>query len=449
MSDLKIALVDLDRRTAEIVSQGEDLRREAIGGAALNLALIGQYGAGSLVFGAGPLAGTLAPASALLVASFAPGAAGAATQLPMATQAAQLPSTRHVTLLLTAGPDFRCSGIDHLVLLGAADRPALIHIDRGGVRFLEPPQAADLPSLEKALRRSSPPFRSAILTGPAADAGVSLAAASLGIKGSLDKAGLAGAMAAKNLRGILLGGSGGIGFATEDLRRSLELAEKIKSHRKKTGGFTSLVKAAGGGDCLKALKGAKLSDAACFHCPAPCMVHARFAAVDPHLPHGPKKQNGVLLMDHLGWITLARKRGEGVLPLLAETLRLGFDPSKVAAFLPAVGSPASDMDALAALARAGSDAASTSVIKMGTAPDLTLHNRELSRMIDLTFGGGLPQIGTGEEARRQTALAFVLGICPLFLLRFPQTAGDLLAFLPAGVSSASLDRAAERVLAQG
>jgi hypothetical protein len=446
MSDLKIALVDLDRRTAEIVSQGEDLQREAIGGAALNLALMKRYGTGSLVFGAGPLAGTLAPASALLVASFAP---GAAVNVARAASEAASAATCHVPLLLTAGPDFRCSGIDHLVLLGAADRPALIHIDRGGVRFLEPPQATDLPSLEKALRRSSPPFRSAILTGPAADAGGSLAAASLGIKGSLDKAGLAGAMAAKNLRGILLGGSGGIGFAAEDLRRSLELSGKIKKLKKKVGGFASLVKAAGGGDCLKALKGAKLSDAACFHCPAPCMVHARFAAADPHLPHGPKKQNGVLLMDHLGWIALARRRGEGILPLLAETLHLGFDPSKVAAFLPAVGSPASDMDTLATLARGGQAASPTSILKMGTAPDFALDNRELSRMIDMTFGGGLPQIGTGEEARRQTAFAFVLGICPLFLLRFPQTAGDLLAFLPAGVSPASLDRAAERVLAQG
>ena len=430
MSYMRMAVVRLDKRTAEVMTPDGDLLEESVG-AALNLALIERYGADSLVFGGGPLTGTLAPASALLVGSFAKGAAAKPAQ---AAQSAQSTLIRHVPLLLTAGPDFRFSGIDHLVLLGAAERPTLLHIDGGRVRFVDlPKQAADLPSLQTALRRTAPPFRSAILTGPAADAGVPFAAVSLGAKGSLDKAGLAGAMAVKNLKGILLGGSGGIAFAAEDLRRSLELVAKIKGQKKKAGGFVSLVDAAGGGDCLKYLKGAKLRDAACFHCPAPCMVHARFAAVDPHLPQGPKKQNVVLLMDPLGWIALARRRGEGALPLLGEAIRLGIDPAAAALFLPREANPASDIDALSALAQGGP------ALSPSTASPTT----------DLTFGGGLSPIGTGEEARRITALAFVLGVCPLFLQRFPQAVGDLLAFLPADVSPASLNRAAERVFAQG
>jgi len=430
MSDLRMAVVHLDNRTVEVVTPDGDLRRESVG-AALNIALIERYGKESLVFGGGPLTGTFAPASALLVGSFAKGAAAKPAQ---AAQSAQSTSIRHVPLLLTAGPDFRFSGIDHLVLLGAAERPTLLHIDGGRVRFVElPKQAGDVPSLETSLRRSAPPFRSAILTGPAADAGVPFAAASIGAKGSLDKAGLAGAMAAKNLKGILLGGSGGIGFAAEDLRRSLELVEKIKGQKKKAGGFTSLVEAAGGGDCLKALKGATLRDAACFHCPAPCMVHAEFAETNPRLPGGPKKKGGVLLLDHMGWIALAKKRGGQSLPLLREALRLGLDPSAAASFLPREGTLASDIDALSALAQGGP------ALSPSTASPTT----------DPTFGGGLSPIGTGEEARRITALAFVLGVCPLFLQRFPQAVGDLPAFLPADVSPASLDRAAERVFAQG
>ena len=430
MSDLRMAVVRLDKRTAEVVTPDGDLRRESVG-AALNIALIERYGKESLVFGGGPLTGTFAPASALLVGSFAKGAAAKPAQ---AAQSAQSTSIRHVPLLLTAGPDFRFSGIDHLVLLGAADRPTLLHIDGGRVRFVElPKQAGDVPSLENSLRRSAPPFRSAILTSPAAEAGVPFAAASIGAKGSLDKAGLAGAMAVKNLKGIMLGGSGGIAFAAEDLRRSLELVEKIKRQQKKAGGFTSLVEAAGGGDCLKALKGAKLRDAACFHCPAPCMVHAEFAETNPRFPGGPKKKGGVLLLDHMGWIALAKKRGGQSLPLLREALRLGLDPSAAASFLPREGTPASDIDALSALAQGGP------ALSPSTASPTT----------DLTFGGGLSPIGTGEAARRITALAFVLGVCPLFLQRFPQTVGDLPAFLPADVSPASLDRAAERVFAQG
>ena len=427
MSYMRMAVVHLDNRTVEVVTPDGDLARESVG-AAFNLALIERYGADSLVLGGGPLTGTLAPASALLVGSFAPGVAA------QAAQSAQSTSIRHVPLLLTAGPDFRFSGIDHLVLLGAAERPTLLHIDGGRVRFVElPKQASDLPSLETSLRRSAPPFRSAILTSPAAEAGVPFAAASIGAKGSLDKAGLAGAMAVKNLKGILLGGSGGIGFAAEDLRRSLELVAKIKGQKKKAGGFTSVVEAAGGGDCLKALKGAKLRDAACFHCPAPCMVHAEFAETNPRLPGGPKKKGGVLLLDHMGWIALAKKRGGQSLPLLREALRLGLDPSAAASFLPREGTPASDIDALSAMAKGGP------ALSPSTASPTT----------DLTFGGGLAPIGTGEAARKRNALAFVLGVCPLFLQRFPQVAEALPAFLPADVTPASLDRTADNLLAWG
>lgn len=428
MSYMRMAVVHLDNRTVEVVTPDGDLAWESVG-AAFNLALIERYGADSLVFGGGPLTGTFAPASALLVGSFAKGAAAKPAQ---AAQSAQSTPIRHVPLLLTAGSDFRFSGIDHLVLLGDAERPTLLHIDGGRVRFVDlPKQAADLPSLGTSLRRFAPPFRSTILTGPAADAGVPFAAVSLGAKGSLDKAGLAGAMAVKNLKGILLGGSGGIAFAAEDLRRSLELVEKIKRQQKKAGGFTSLVEEAGGRDCLKALKGATLHDTACFHCPAPCMVHAEFAETDPRLPGGPKKKGGVLLLDHMGWIALAKKRGGQSLPLLREALRLGLDPSAAASFLPREGTPASDLDALSALAQGGP------ALSPSTASPTT----------DLTFGGGLSPIGTGEEARRITALAFVLGVCPLFLQRFPQVAEALPAFLPADVTPASLDRTADNLLA--
>lgn len=440
MRELRMAVVHLDRRTAEVITPERDLVRESVGGAALNLALIGRYGAGSMVFGIGPLTGTFAPASALLAASFAPAEAaqqGHAAPAARTADSASAAAIRHVPLLLTAGADFRCSGIDHLVLLGAAEEPALIHIDGGLVRFLEPPKpAADLPALGRALRRSSPPFRSAVLTSPAADAGIPFASVSIGLKGSLDKAGLAGAMATKNLKGIMFGGSGGIGFENQDLSRSLEIAGKIRKLQKKAGGFDALVKAIGNGNERKALRGATIREAACFHCPAPCMAHARFNAVDPHHSRNPKKQDGVLLMDHAGWVALAQKRGAAALPLLSESIRLGLDPCVAASFLSPAGgkeAPASDFAVLQDLAK-GAGPSSTASASAAAA--------------ELTFGGSPLFPGAGEEARRRTALAFVLGICPIFLRRFPLLSGDLPAFLP-DIPPASLERAAKSVLVQG
>lgn len=441
MRELRMAVVHLDRRTAEVITPERDLVRESVGGAALNLALIGRYGAGSLVFGVGPLTGTFAPASALLAASFAPGEAaqqGHAAPAARPAASASAAAIRHVPLLLTAGPDFRCSGFDHLVLLGAAEEPAVVHIDGGLVRFLELPKpAADLPALERALKRSSPPFRSAVLTSPAADAGIPFASVSIGLKGSLDKAGLAGAMATKNLKGILFGGSGGIGFENQDLNRSLEIAGKIRKLRKKAAGFDAVVEAIGNGNERKALCGATIQEAACFHCPAPCMVHARFNAVDPPHSRNPKKQGGVLLMDHAGWVALAPKRGATALPLLSESIRLGLDPCAAASFLsPAEGTVtlASDFAVLQDLAEGAGSSPSASASAAAA---------------DLIFGGSPLFSGAGEEARRRTALAFVLGICPIFLQRFPALSGDLQVFLPPDVPPAFLDRAAKSVLAQG
>ena len=440
MRELRVAVVHLDRRTAEVITSEPDLVREWVGGAALNLTLIGRYGTSSMVFGTGPLTGSLAPASALLVASFAPREAaerGRAAPAARTADSASAAAIRHVPLLLTAGPAFRCSGIDHLVLLGAAEEPVLIHIDGGLVRFLEPPKpAADLPTLGRALRRFSPPFRSAVLTSPAADAGIPFVSASISLKGSLDKAGLAGAMATRNLKGILFGGSGGIGFAHQDLSRSLEIAGKIRPLHKKAGGFDAVVKAIGGGNERKALSGAKIQEAACFHCPAPCMLHARFNAVDPHHLRNPKKQVGVLLMDHAGWVALARKRSATVLPLLSESIRLGLDSCVAALFL----SPDGGIETLA------SDIAFLQDLAKGAGPSPPAAAAAASA--NLTFGGSPLFPGADEEARHRTALAFVLGLCPIFLQRFPSVSGDLPAFLP-DVPSASLDRAAKSVLVQG
>jgi len=428
VKDLRTVIVHLDRRTAEAMPVDGGIREASVGGAAVNLALIERHGREAIVFGAGPLTGTLAPASALLIGSFRPGAASGP-----AAQAAPSQSIRHVPLLVTAGPDFRCSGIDHLVILGTAERPTLLHLDGGRVLFVDPPPQPDGMSLRTSLRRTAPPFRSAILTGKSADAGAAFASVSIDAKGSLDKVNLAGAMAAKNLRGLLLGGTGGVAFAADDLRRSLEIAGKVKTLRKKGLGFDPFVRAAGGGDSLKSLKGARIQEAACFHCPAPCMAHARFAWSDPRRPQGEKREESVLLMDHSGWIALAQRRPGTALPLLAESIRLGLDPVAVASLLPAVGEGglSFDIDLLAALAQ-------------GTGPSQS----GSSMVAALIFGGSPILAGTGDESRRRAALALVLGLCPIFLQRFPETAGDLAAFHP-DIPTASLDRAAEGILARG
>ena len=58
-----------------------------------------------------------------------------------------------------------------------------------------------------------------------------------------------------------------------------------------------------------------------------------------------------------------------------------------------------------------------------------------SRMTDISkrqslFGGGIPPILAGDSWEKRVALAMILGVCPIFLLRFPQiTDAALLSFI--------------------
>jgi hypothetical protein len=46
------------------------------------------------------------------------------------------------------------------------------------------------------------------------------------------------------------------------------------------------------------------------------------------------------------------------------------------------------------------------------------------------LGGCIPPILTGDAWKKRVTLAMILGVCPIFLLRFPQiTAAALLSFI--------------------
>ena len=125
-------------------------------------------------------------------------------------------------------------------------------------------------------------------------------------------------------------------------------------------------------------------------------------------------EDGLLLLDHTGCAALAKKAGKNILPLLRACLHNGLDPAAVAERLPEGGTM---LEYLNAIDKVLSDN-----------PPRTTDVPETYRL----FGGGIPPILTVDLWEKRVALAMVLGVCPVILLRFPQiTDAALLSFISA------------------
>ena len=69
--NMKIGVVDLTASSAKVIPLDQEQVSSYLGGAAMNSAILAGYETDALVFGTGPLTGSFAPASSLMIASFA------------------------------------------------------------------------------------------------------------------------------------------------------------------------------------------------------------------------------------------------------------------------------------------------------------------------------------------------------------------------------------------
>jgi aldehyde:ferredoxin oxidoreductase len=396
--NMKTGVVDLSEGRTEVIPLGrEDLSR-CFGGAAVNKTLLKEHG-DALVFGTGPLTGSFAPASSLLVATF---------------NSPVFDNVCHVPFMLRTGPDMKFSGLDFLVVKGAASELSVLYVNHRRISIVPAGHLRNLnvPDVIGVLKKEFPPFGSAVVTGPAADREIPHAAASVGATGSLDKVEFASRMAAKNLKGIVFAGTGGLPFRKDHPDIGKTLIQKISSgHPGRNRGFASVLKDLDRGkEAAKPLRGLAMKNMACYHCPAPCMSYVRFARHEPSL----------LLLDIEGWKALSRKVGEHVFTVYRSCLKGGLDPAGVAQRMPDGGSITEWLLQIEKMMpEAGTDRTWALHPEPSGVPD---KNQTL-------FGGGIAPLLPGDLWGKRVGLAMILGACPLFLLRFPQVADtDLLPF---------------------
>jgi aldehyde:ferredoxin oxidoreductase len=399
--NMKIGVVDLSASSAEVFPLDEGWIYKHLGGAAMNAVIHSQYQGEPIVFGTGPLTGSFAPASSLMVASL---------------KSSIFKRLCHVPLMLRTGPDMKFSGVDYLVVKGTAPEQSLLHVNHGKIQILSARNIEErtVPEAIMELRKVSPSFQSLIINGPAADRGVPYASVSIGSSGSLDKVGLASLMASKKLKGIMFGGMDGLHFNRENPDQGKELEKRISAEKNfKNRGFASVLKKLDSGkDAIKYFKAVRKKDMACYHCPSPCMTHVVFSWQSPKGEETQSSDDGLLLLDHTGYLALAKKVRKNVLPLLRSCLRFGLDPVGVAEMLREGGILPEYLDVLNGIMM--EDFPSTTVAPVAKEP--------LEECV--------PPIQTWDSWEERVALAMIIGVCPIFLLRFPQiTDVTLLSFI--------------------
>ena len=205
----QVLRVDLSSETIEAVPLSERLRLDFIGGRGINAKLLfdevppgtdAYDPANSLLFGTGPLTGTLAPGS---------GRFNVTSRSPLGFLG-DSNSGGHWA------PALKFSGFDHVVIKGKARNPVLLFIDDGKASLLDARELWGLDTWEtqRRIRKilGDPRIETACI-GPAGENLVRFASVRTSLKRSAARTGMGAVMGSKNLKAIAVRGTRGIKIA--------------------------------------------------------------------------------------------------------------------------------------------------------------------------------------------------------------------------------------------
>ncbi|MGC9324726.1 MAG: aldehyde ferredoxin oxidoreductase N-terminal domain-containing protein, partial [Desulfomonilia bacterium] len=212
--------VDLTASTVEGMPVPKEMLVEGIGGTGITRLLHSRFSDGDpIVLGCGPLSGSFAPASCLMVATFSPDSR----------------TLCHVPFLVNAGPQLKFSGMDFLVITGHADQQIMLEVMNGTVRISRAETLTGSISERESILLAKGKYcpEAILLTGQAAETGSPSAVVSSGLWGSLDKAGLGSFAEGKNIRAITLLASGGVPFLDGGRDLGESLMKTLRNRHKK------------------------------------------------------------------------------------------------------------------------------------------------------------------------------------------------------------------------
>ena len=418
----RILLVDLAAGECEEAYLDEALMAERIGGASINMALYDKYrDRDPVVIGTGPLTATFAPASCLAVATGRSPLSGA---------------VGHVPLTWLFGAELKLSGFDFAVIMGEAEEPVHLWL-HDEIADIEP--AGDVwgkgvwEAVDQIRFEHGDEAVQILTIGKAAEQGHAVAALSENYWGSADKIGLGARLGRMRLKAVAARGLGSLDVADGFFEhctglRSTLFGDGAQPPADAPGWLSAL----GAGDELCTAIGPLVQRLnACHACPLPCKIYLMTRADPGSRSETDVDEPGLLASDLSGLIAL-RRFGAGAPALFERALKLGVNPTVAAVALESEGAAGAEEAGLDRIASQGADLKALGVETIGGVAPWPAEGGKSAVLAQAlgVFSNGIPPgpIGSGAIGAPQgsaelaawwierQAFAYVLGICPIFVL---------------------------------
>ncbi len=410
-----ILVVDLESLETEEIELENDLVEHHLGGLGITTYLYEQYIEDNpLILGTGVFTGSLAPGSAL----------GMITGKSPITQ-----KMSHAPFTLTGGSELKCSGFSFIVLKNKASKPIYLWLHDGVAEFKEagPLWGKDTWEATDWIRKEhASPNVQCLVIGQAGEKMTTLAQISLNYWGSGDRFGFGKVMGEKNLKAVAFRGLGEFEgeSAEEYVEKSADILTQIKASpiQGKQGfkDFCASLKIENIDSWLSPLVHRYTS---CFNCPYPCNTFVKYNE-DPNTLRSTEVEEPGLLLTNLLDVISFKQFGLGAeetLRALEKAYRLGLEPCSSARQLLDNGKTLSDLDTLL---ETQIDSIAPWPIERGEAGE------EEKIALFSTWPPPLPlfeRFPVTDDTQKncqlwlkRNALAYITGICPIFMLMAPE-----------------------------
>ncbi|MEI6125229.1 MAG: aldehyde ferredoxin oxidoreductase N-terminal domain-containing protein [Pseudomonadota bacterium] len=411
-----ILIVDLEARSCNTEELSQELIEKALGGAAINMELYGQYAdRDPLILGSGFLTATFAPAACCGV---------------MTAKSPVTGSIAHVPFGWQTGVELKLTGFDFVVILGKAAGPVRLWLHAGLSDINDSTVLwgkAVWEAVVKLRELYGDDMIQSFVIGRAGENKSTLAQVSENYWGSKDKAGLGAVFGAKNLKAVAMRGLGALEVAEGFFQKCMELKQAISGGPSKGKAGIKDVGAALGIDAaaLDRIKSLTHRNDAGFNCPYPYYTFLKYNEAPTAMDMKGSKEPGCLISDLTGFAAL-HSAGLDAAKAMEACYRLGLEPAAAGNLLKKQG--ASDPAALDKLAGEGKSE--------GPAPWPIQNSNESSiRGISKAFSTAVPPraiFGPDGDAAwwlKRQAAAYVLGIDPFIILMAPEMTEEKLVEL--------------------
>ncbi len=433
-----VLIVDLESKETEEVDLEMDEIQDTLGGAGITASLYEEHRDGDpIVIGTGIFTGSMAPGSAL----------GILTAKSPITQ-----KICHAPFVVMGGSELKYCGFSFLVIKGKAASPVYLWLHDGIGEFQNAGSlwGKDTWQTTDWIRQNhASPNIQLLVIGQAGEKLSSLAQIGLTYWGSGDGFGFGKLMGAKNLKAIAFRGLGE--FEAENgedfMEKSARLLDQFKeSPMKGKKGTHEFCQALGLEDFGEWMAPLVHRYSSCFNCPYPCNAFVKYNEPPSTMRPGDVKEPGVLLTSLLDIIAFKQfgQSAEDTFRALEKAYRMGIEPNSAAAYLKANSKGLADLAELA-------DVQIDSVAPWPGGGSVNLEGGVFS-----TWTPPAPLFGRFSESGpdfwlKRNALAYVTGICPIFMLMMPEYDEATLAELinlgyGTGITADQLSEVAQKLI---